>query len=53
MEERGGYKVTVDGVLADNQTMIVFYTLENLSGSGESKDSAFMRQQICKLSHRI
>ncbi|OMG46073.1 hypothetical protein BK140_29075 [Paenibacillus macerans] len=36
--EAEGYKVTVDGVLADNQTMIVFYTLENLSGSSESKD---------------
>ncbi|RRJ63145.1 DUF4179 domain-containing protein [Paenibacillus oralis] len=33
-----GYKVTVDGVLADNETMIVFYTLENLSGSDQSKD---------------
>lgn len=36
--EAEGYKVTVDGVLADNQTMIVLYTLENLSGSSESKD---------------
>ncbi|MGZ7445746.1 DUF4179 domain-containing protein [Paenibacillus sp. TH7-28] len=36
--ETEGYKVTVDGVLADNQTMILFYTLENLSGAGESKD---------------
>lgn len=53
MWKREGVIRSVDGVLADNQTMIVFYTLENLSGSGESKDSAFMRQQICKLSHRI
>lgn len=36
--EVAGYKVTVDGVLADNQTMIVFYTWENLLGTGQSKN---------------
>ncbi|MDQ0091082.1 hypothetical protein J2T12_004508 [Paenibacillus anaericanus] len=29
----GAYKVTVDGVLADNRTMVVFYSSENLAGN--------------------
>ncbi|RUT31961.1 DUF4179 domain-containing protein [Paenibacillus zeisoli] len=31
--EQGGYRVTVDGVLADKRTMIFFYTAENMDGS--------------------
>ncbi|WP_433944983.1 DUF4179 domain-containing protein [Paenibacillus sp. SN-8-1] len=31
--EQGGYRVTVDGVLADKRTMIFFYTAENMNGS--------------------
>lgn len=29
----GAYKVTVDGVLADNRTMVIFYSSENLAGN--------------------
>ncbi|GGH35453.1 DUF4179 domain-containing protein [Paenibacillus segetis] len=33
MVTHGGYKVTIDGVLADNNTMVVFYTSEYLPGN--------------------
>lgn len=33
--EKDGYRLTVDGVLADNRTMIIFVTSENLNNTGK------------------
>lgn len=36
--EEGQYRVTVDGVLADNQRVVVFLTYKNLSSNGSMMD---------------
>ncbi|WP_157739561.1 DUF4179 domain-containing protein [Paenibacillus physcomitrellae] len=36
-QEKNGYRVTVDGVLADSKVVIVFYTAENLEGNAPIK----------------
>ncbi|WP_410772652.1 DUF4179 domain-containing protein [Fontibacillus sp. BL9] len=38
MAEKDGYRVTVDGVLADSRKMIVFFTTENLAANGSKSD---------------